>query len=682
MPPMDVATLALAVVALYLPGLLVARVCSAARGWTTAFALAPAVSAGLAAITAIAAGVLGVRFGLLPYAVVTVLVTALLYLVAGRPSLRALAGPRPRLTAPGVAGPVLLAVAVASTAWSWLRGLGGLATPSQEHDTVQHTLIAAFIARTGRAAPWQVAPRDYYDDSVTEFYPAGLHSLAALTADAGIDPVAALNATYVLFVCLVAQVSVYALAARIPSARYRALAGGFAALTAATAYRPLYELSHDAGILSFAASISLVPAVLAAAPPFSRIRPRDVGALALAIAGVLAVHTSAVALVVVSMGLAVGVSALVRRPPLRSLARDVGLLVGAGLVALVLSTPILAQSLGSASFVLDFPERSPNWPLGDGLGRLLLFAHGGFTDTTYSTYSLAFALTFYVGLAGCLTRRRAWPLVAVFVFWGFFFVAYGADAPVPGVTELSRVFYGSLNRIAGLPWLFAPAVAGAGLVVLLERALGRRSPAVRHRGRPVLTAAVLVAAAVYELVGVRDYVPRNDWLIASSYSRPELRDPHELLRLTPGDLEALRWLDDHRGEVGRIMNNANDGSTYGYVYHDLPLVNYATLGSATTMWGVELLARFDELGDDPAVDCLIERYDVTHVFVSRTVPVIGAGGDPGDWIEEPLFRTAPGLDQVAEAPGLRVVFENEDATVYEVDRDFVRSELQRSGADC
>ena len=130
------------------------------------------------------------------------------------------------------------------------------------------------------------------------------------------------------------------------------------------------------------------------------------------------------------------------------------------------------------------------------------------------------------------------------------------------------------------------------------------------------------------------------------------------------------------------MNNANDGSNYGYVYYDLPLVNYATLGSAATMWGVELLAHFDELGDDPAVDCLIERYDVTHVFVSRTVPVIGAGGDPGDWIAEPLFRTAPGLDQVAEAPGLRVVFENEDATVYEVDRDFVRDELQRSGADC
>lgn len=682
MPVSDVAVLLLAAVVLYLPGLLVARICGAAHGWTTSLALAPAVSAGLAAVTAIVTGALGVRFGLLSHAVVTVLGAAVLYLVTGRPPLRTLAGPRPRPTAPGIAGLVLLAVAVASTAWSWLRGLDGLATPSQEHDTVQHTLITAFIARTGRAAPWQVAPRDYYDESVTEFYPAGLHSLAALTADAGIGPITALNATYVLVVCLVAQVSAFALAARLASARYRALAGGFAALTAATAYRPLYELSHDAGILSFAASISLVPAVLAAAPPFSRIRPRNVAALALAIAGVLAVHTSAVAVVVISMGLAVGVWALARRPPLRRLARDVGLAVGAGLVALVLSIPILAQSLGSASFVLDFPESSPGWPLGDGLGRLLLFAHGGFTDPTYSTYSLAFALAFYVGLAGCLTRRRAWPLVAVFAFWGFFFVAYGADAPIPGVTELSRVFYGSLNRIAGLPWLFASSIAGAGLVILLERALHRRPSAVRRRGRPVLTAAVLVAAAGYALIGVRDYVPRNDWLIASSYSQPELRDPHELLRLTAGDLEALRWLADHRDEIGRIMNNANDGSTYGYVYDDLPLVNYATLGSTATMWGVELLAHFDELGTNPAVACLVERYDVTHVFVSRTVPVIGAGGDPGDWISEPLFRTAPGLDQVAQTPGLRVAFENADATVYEIDREFVRSELRRTGATC
>ncbi|HEX2075362.1 MAG TPA: DUF6541 family protein [Geodermatophilus sp.] len=678
----DVATLALAVAVLYLPGLLLARICSASRGWTTAVALAPAVSAGLASLTALGTGIAGIRFGLLPFAATTAVVGALLYLLTGRPALRPLAGPRPRPTVTGAAGLLLLALAVASTAWSWLRGLGGLATPSQEHDTVQHTLITAFIARTGRAAPWQVAPRDYYDPSVTEFYPAGLHGLSALTADAGAGPVAALNATYVVVVCLVAQVGVYALASRLTSARFRAPAGGLAALVAATAYRPLYELSHDAGILSFAASISLVPAVLAVAPPFGRVRPRDVGLLALAIAGVLAVHTSAIAVLVVSMGLAVAVDLAVRRPAWRTAVRDVGPVVAAGAVALVLSAPILAASLASASFVLEFPETSPDWPLGDGLGRLLLFAHGGFTDTTYSIYSLALAAVFYVGLIGCLGRRRAWPLLAVVAFWGFFFVAYGGNAPVPGVTELSRIFYGSLNRIAGLPWLFAPAVAGAGVVLLMERALHRRPAAVRRRGRVLVAAGALVAAALYWVAGVRDYMPRNDWLIASSYSRPELRDPHELLRLTPGDLEALRFLADRREAVGRIMNNANDGSTYGYVYYDLPLVNYATLGSSRAMWGVELLERFRELGSDPRVNCLVERYDVTHVFVSRTVPVIGAGGDPGDWIEDPLFRTAPGLEGLDGNPALRIVFANADATVYEIDRGLVRRQLGQAGADC
>jgi hypothetical protein len=292
-----------------------------------------------------------------------------------------------------------------------------------------------------------------------------------------------------------------------------------------------------------------------------------------------------------------------------------------------------------------------------------------------------FAAAFYIGVLGCLTRTRAWPLLVVVGFWGLFFVAYGSGVG-PGVMALSRVFYGSMNRIAGLPWLFAPSVAGAGLTLLLDRCLQRRSRTVRRRGPAVITAAVLVAALVYGLTGVRDYVRRNDVLIASSYSRPELQFPYVAVRLTPGDMAALRWLADHRQGIGRIMNNANDGSTFGYVYFDLPIVNYASLGSARKMWGVELMARFNRLGHDGRVDCLVERYDITHVFVSNTVPAIGAGGDPGDWIDGPLFRFAPGLEGLDRVEGLTVVFQNSEATVYAVDRDYVRQRLAVEDTRC
>ena len=681
----DAVALAVALLVLYLPGLLLARICLRADGgWTAAVGLAPAVSAGVVAVTALATGALGVRFGLPAYALATVVLAAGLWLLTGRPSPRVLLGGRVRLTPAGVGGVVLTLAAVASTAWSWLRGLDGLATPSQEHDTVQHTLITAFIARTGRAAPWQVAPRDYYDHSITEFYPAGLHSLSAVTANTGAGPVTALNATYLLFVCVVAPLGMYALAARLAPYRWRALAGGFAALVGATAYRPLYELSRDAGILSFAASLCLVAGILAAAPPFGRLRPRSVAPLALAVAGAMAVHTSIVVVLFLSVGLAMLVDLLGRRPALRPWLRQGGLAAAAAAVGLLISAPALLASRASASLVLDFPEDSPRWPLGDGLGRLLLFAHGGFTDPTYSTYSLAFAAVFYLGLLGCMWRRRAWPLLAVTAFWGLFFVAYGSGVG-PGVHALSRFFYGSLNRIAGLPWLFAPPVAGAGLTLLLARGqlrLRRRSRTARHRAPALVTAAVLVAALLYGVTGVRDYVHRDDVLIAASYSDPELQFPYEAVRLTPGDLTALRWLADHRQDVGRIMNNANDGSTYGYVYYDLPLVNYATLGSAKALWGVELLEHFNRLGHDGRVDCLVQRYDVTHVFVSRTVPAIGAGGDPGNWVPGPLFRFAPGLEDLDRVEGLTVVYEDADATVYAVDRDYVRSRLAQEGTRC
>jgi hypothetical protein len=66
---------------------------------------------------------------------------------------------------------------------TWKRGLGSWSTPTQEPDPVTHSMLAAFIHFTGKAAPWQVFPVDVIGDTSILFYPPGFSSMVALVTD-------------------------------------------------------------------------------------------------------------------------------------------------------------------------------------------------------------------------------------------------------------------------------------------------------------------------------------------------------------------------------------------------------------------------------------------------------------------------------------------------------------------
>ena len=90
--------------------------------------------------------------------------------------------PRSRTSVPVLVGAVMVAGGVGFAAWSWLSGIGPLATRPQEHDMIMHVLQTAYVTRTGRGAPWQLAPVDLLTGTPTWFYPSGVHLLAAATA--------------------------------------------------------------------------------------------------------------------------------------------------------------------------------------------------------------------------------------------------------------------------------------------------------------------------------------------------------------------------------------------------------------------------------------------------------------------------------------------------------------------
>ena len=182
---------------------------------------------------------------------------------SGAPS----AGPGPR--APLVVGSAMVAVGAAYAAWAWLVGIGPLATRPQEHDMIMHVLQTAYVTRTGRGAPWQLAPVDLLTGTPTWFYPSGVHLLAAATAGLiGGAAVPALNAQTVVLLAVAGCTGAAALGA--VAARQLGWAGaarcssaGVASLVMAGLYRPAPVLMHDGGIFANAVSLSLVPAAVA-----------------------------------------------------------------------------------------------------------------------------------------------------------------------------------------------------------------------------------------------------------------------------------------------------------------------------------------------------------------------------------------------------------------------------------
>ena len=150
----------------------------------------------------------------------------------------------------------MVAGGVGFASWAWLSGIGPLATRPQEHDMIMHVLQTAYVTRTGRGAPWQLAPVDLLTGAPTWFYPSGVHLLAAATAGlTGGAVVPALNAQTVVLLAAAGCTGAAALGA--VAARQLGLGRGSAMLVAGVAslvmaglYRPAPVLMHDGGILA------------------------------------------------------------------------------------------------------------------------------------------------------------------------------------------------------------------------------------------------------------------------------------------------------------------------------------------------------------------------------------------------------------------------------------------------
>lgn len=640
-------------------------------------ALAPTTTIGVLLLVATLTGLLGLPFAPLTVAVVVVVLLGVggFRLLRERPVRRRWLGPR----VPGLLGAVLVLVGAWLAVRTWSRGLDGLGRIPQEHDMIAHQLIVAWIARTGRAAPWQVQPLDLLTGSPVTFYPDGAHLAPGLLAGLGPGPVEALNAMIVIYLAILWVVSAALLTAvtvrRLRLGRSLAwLAAGVAAVIAPALYRPVFQLMHDGGILSTAVVLTLTPGLLAGMLLVAGRRPaagvRPVAAtvvLGVAAAGIVSVHPSAAVTVGLSL-VAWLVGDLVTRDGRRGLRRAVPVLLGAGVVAVLLALPVVLAGGGSAGSIGAFPPDSSPLPFGDALGSALGLTYGGYLDPLRVMGQGVLTALYLAGVLVVARIRRGLGLLTAWALWGA--ITFTAMlSPGRGIeARVTGFYYNALLRVWSHVELFVPTLAAIAVVLAaaaIVHGVRRRLP-VAVRGPVVVTALVAVVAAVLVAVPVRSGVATNTRSVAERYTAASFQ------RVSPDDLAAIGFLRDRVQPGQRVMNSANDGSTFLYVEADIPVVNVASLGTAAVPYTVDLLCSFRDYPSDPAVRAQLRRLDVGWVYVDTDAPSIGAAGAPAGCVDRRAPYTVPpgltGLDR-APLPGLTLAFRSGTVSVYRLDLD-------------
>ncbi|MEQ3551242.1 DUF6541 family protein [Pseudonocardia nematodicida] len=636
-------------------------------------ALVPTASVAILLIVATVAAPAGVSFS--PGLVVTVVVALLLVgaVRLWRSGARWRVGLR-RPTAPAVVGVFGVVAGTAVATRMWLRGLGGLDRIAQEHDMITHLLLVSYIERSGNAAPWQVRPLDLLTEGPVRFYPAGAHLAPALLAGTGVDPAASLNAMTVIYlaVCWVLSVAVLTAVAalRLCAGTSTAwLTAGTAAVLAPALYRPAVQLMHDGGIYSAAVALCLAPGLIAALLLASEERAgRTAVGLGAGAAGIVAVHPSAAVTVGISV-IAWLAGDLVTRQGRTRLRRSVPVLLGAGGVGALLAAPVVLQGGESTGATGSFAVAPQGYPLGDSLGSAVALIYGGYLDPPRGI-GLAGLTALY--LFGVLVVVRAGAGLGVVAAWAVWVLVTASSMFAPGTGPLRLVtglFYNSVPRIWSHVSLFVPTLAALGVVLTmlgvvhaLRRRVRRPLPA-PVRSRPVAAVAVLTAMAALLAVPVDRAVSTNTTTVAARYATPDF------VRVGPDDLAAVDFLDGRVAPGERVLNSANDGSTYLYVAAGIPVVNSTTLGTGAMPYTYELLRSFDRYPDDPDLRRILQDLDVGWVYVDAEAPPIGAAGAPDGWTGSDMFTTPSGFAELdgKDLPGLTPAFRSGTVTVYRLD---------------
>ncbi|MBC6446851.1 DUF6541 family protein [Actinokineospora xionganensis] len=547
----------------------------------------------------------------------------------------------------GVVAALVIAAGVGLLVTS--RSTAGFTAVHQFWDAIFHANSVRFIAETGESAP--SALRAINDPSNQNFfYPNSFHVLVAtaLQVTAGTVPqLLNLQSGLLAFVFALSMIGVLRAAKARPAliAATALLAGTFTSFP--------YALEFFGPVWPFAVGVAVIPGFVALfVTLLDRRDPALVLITALAATGLVTLHPS----VALSAAVFCGVYVLqrwitARRVPLPELAA-VGIM---GVLAAARALPELlkAASMATASG-FDWPTYgTPGAVLG-----MILFQN---YETALPQWWLVVAL-----IAGVVGLRRlrdlGWWLVGGLVFIVLFVLAASYEGPT--VALLTGPWWNDRWRFAALCTLPLLLVAANGFVVARDFLV--RVTARWTTRDDVIVRSLAFAAVVVAFAGVSNtfYIDRNVTFIQPSYGA-------QAGTMTPPKAAAIEELGNVVPDNGVVMNDPTDGSAWMWALEDVqPVFGHVFSGRPDLKSAgadrVELWERFDELDTDTEIQAIVRKLGITHVFFTDD-RVYGAKG------------AAPGLDDLAEARSLKLVFAKGSSRVYEVALDQPRPQQRPGG---
>jgi hypothetical protein len=618
-------------VVLFVPGWLVVRALGS-RG-LEALAVSPAVSAGVIAIATTVAQRVGLRWGLVPFVVVTLLASGVAWVLGrlvarrtvDRPTVPAV-DPRRRLLGrprPDVVGAVAIGLLIALV--TMLPAIGRPDELVDSPDAVYHLNRIALFLDTGNLSI-----------ANPTFYPNGFHAWIAtglLPGLAGVLP--GTNIATIVLAALVWPLGCVTLVRHaLGTSRLITYAGGLA--SAAFVSFPTILLGWGVLWPNLMAT-ALTPGVLALM--LQAARSRRVGqwlGFIAALPGLALVQPNAlVALVVFALvwfGAARVRAGLLDHLAWWRVARDLVVVAGVVVVGLVVA-PVVSARLAST--------QSYEWKDKVGLWTALVEVVGGRLQIPVVLWGLLALLV--LGIAWIVLRARAaLPVVAMWVTCVVLYVS-AASSTWSWTALVTGYWYNDKVRLASLA-----AVPGVVLVAAaaptLRAALSRVPPL---RARPLVAAALALAVLPLATV-VLDARTRHDFL--TSFFHPDEARKVILSFAAQASLRDLATsIPAGQGVVGRPEN----GTPLMFALFGTNTL-YRSIPIPTTGDEVVIGTGFNDLAHRPDVCAALARHDVRWAIGSPHVY----------WLDVP--ERSSGLSDLGAVEGVTEVRTVGDYTLYRI----------------
>lgn len=547
----------------FVPGALLAFAGFRLR-WLAALAVSPVLSVSLVSVSAVIAGAAGVRWSLLPVAVLTVVATAVAALLRvglarrHRPAARAVQATDPTIHLVEAAA-VLGAAALVGR--RLMYAFGSPENFSQTFDNIFHLNAIQYIADTGSASSLTIGGM-----TGIGFYPAGWHGLVSLvnSLGAGSIPVS-VNVVNLVIGAVVWPIGCIFLVQQITGRRViptlvaGVLAGAFGAF-------PL--LLVDFGVLypNFL-GVALIPSVLGILLAVLGLVPRSMPLgmawllLLAAVPGLGLGHPSAV-LAVTAFSVPLVVAGVVRRIRLE-LARY--RLARAGLY--VLAFVLYGIAVVRLWYVVRPAEDTLIWlpyqTKAQAIGEVISSAPLG------SVVSWAVMVFSFFGLAAVVLRKAPWWTAALWAVGGFLYVVVTGGKDGDFRDLITGGWYTDNYRLAALLPVAALPLAAVGASFILdslnarlwqpatERMLDRgwRADAVRGASAVVLVALVAVTAVATQQQNVRN---------AAMSAAGNYRLTEDAPLVSEDEYVLMERLDGEIEEDAELVGNPWNGSSLVY----------------------------------------------------------------------------------------------------------------------